>query len=73
MVKDKKRAEDEPIVVESPAETAGKAKKDEKPVAVKTSVNVDDFIARRLKVINEWPDGAKKRAAAERLLKNKEA
>lgn len=44
----------------------------EAPAVVKKSVDVDAFIARKLKVINEWPDGAKKRSAAERLLKNKE-
>ena len=44
----------------------------EAPAVVKKSVDVDAFIARKLKVINEWPDGAKKRRAAERLLKNKE-
>ena len=36
-------------------------------------VDVDRFIARKLRVINEWPDGAKKRSALERLFKNKEA
>lgn len=35
--------------------------------------DVDAFIERKLKVINEWPDGAKKRAAVERLFRNKEA
>ena len=40
---------------------------------VKKGVNVDAFIERKLKVINEWPDGAKKRAAVERLFRNKEA
>lgn len=44
----------------------------EAPAVVKKSVDVDAFIARKLRVINEWPDGAKKRRAAERLLKNKE-
>ena len=40
---------------------------------VKKGVDVDAFIERKLKVINEWPDGAKKRAAVERLFRNKEA
>jgi len=40
---------------------------------VKKGVSVDAFIERKLKVINEWPDGAKKRAAVERLFRNKEA
>lgn len=40
---------------------------------VKKSVDVDAFIKRKLKVINEWPDGTKKRAAVERLFRNKEA
>lgn len=43
----------------------------EAPAVVKKSVDVDAFIARKLKVINELPDGAKKRNAAERVLKNK--
>lgn len=63
MIKEKKAVEktDEPFeentTVESPKKT----------------VDVEKFIARRLKVINEWPDGAKKRAAVERLFRNKEA
>lgn len=40
---------------------------------VEKKVSADAFIARKLKVINEWPDGAKKRAAIERLFRNKEA
>ena len=44
-----------------------------KSVPAKKSVNVDKFIARKLKVINEWPDGVKKREAIERLFRNKEA
>lgn len=44
-----------------------------KPVETPKKVNVDKFIERKLKVINEWPDGAKKRAAVERLFRNKEA
>ena len=74
MIKDRKRA-DEPIAdqdmtpVETPAE---EPKKFEKPAVVKKSVDRDAWIARKLKVINEYPDGAKKRNAAERVLKNKE-
>lgn len=45
------------------------------PVEPKKPVkaDVEAFIARKLKVINEWPDGVKKRAAIERLFRNKEA
>lgn len=35
-------------------------------------VNVDDFIARKLKVINELPNKAKAKALADRVLRNKE-
>lgn len=66
MLKDKKTADVEPF--EEPIE---EVKKVEKPV-VKKSVDVEAFIARKLKVINERPDGAKKRNAAERILRNKE-
>ena len=41
-------------------------------VETKKKVDVDAFIARKLKVINTWPDGVKKQRAAERLLRNKE-
>lgn len=64
MIKDKRAPEVENT--EEPVE-------EKKPVYTKKPVNVDDFIARKLKVINEWPDGAKKKNAAERLFKNKEA
>ena len=43
------------------------------PPVKKKEVDVDAFIERKLKVINEWPDGTKKRAAVERLFRNKEA
>ena len=77
MIKDRKRAEnepsiDDPVVSEAPAEEIKEIKKVEKPAVVKKSVDVDAFIVRKLKVINELPDGAKKRNAAERVLKNKE-
>lgn len=62
MIKDKKASD---------VEQAEESVNVEKPV-VKQSVDVDAFIARKLRVINEWPDGAKKRSAAERVLKNKE-
>lgn len=45
------------------------------PGSMKVKPVVDDreaYIKRKLMVINEWPDGAKKRAAVERLLKRKE-
>lgn len=45
----------------------------EKPIVSKRPADVDKFIERKLRVINGWPDGAKKRAAAERLFRNKEA
>ena len=61
MIKDEK-VRDEMIEPEKPV----------KSVPVKKSVDVDAFSARKLKVINEWPDGAKKRNAAERLFKIKE-
>lgn len=35
-------------------------------------VNVDEFIARKLKVINELPNKAKAKALADRVLRNKE-
>lgn len=54
-----------PEVIEEPVETPVFTAKTKKPV------DVDAFIARMLKVINEWPDGARKRAAADRILKNK--
>lgn len=41
--------------------------------AAEKKTDADAFIARKLKVINEWPDGAKKRAAIDRLFRNKEA
>lgn len=57
------RFEETPEVFEEPVET---------PVfTAKKKVDVDAFIARKLKVVNEWPDGARKRAAADRILKNK--
>lgn len=59
-------------VVEPIVEEVEQPKKVEAPAVVKKSVDVDAFIARKLKVINEMPDGAKKRNAAERVLKNKE-
>lgn len=76
MIKDKKRM-GEPIenvddVIEEPVREDREVKKVEKPAVVKKPVDVDAFIARKLKVINEWPDGAKKRNAVERLLRNKE-
>lgn len=46
-------------------------KKIDKPVETK-KVDIDKFIARKLKVINEWPDGSKKQRAVERLFRNKE-
>lgn len=42
------------------------------PVKAGKGYDRDAFIERRLKVINEWPDGAKKRAAVDRLLRRKE-
>lgn len=75
MIKDKKVRDpefpDDIQILDKPVEEVEKPKKVETPV-VKKSVDVDAFIERKLKVINEWPDGAKKRSAAERLLKNKE-
>lgn len=35
-------------------------------------VNIDEFIARKLKVINELPNKAKAKALADRVLRNKE-
>lgn len=60
--------EEEPVpAAAEPAPVAAKPV----PEAPK-AVDVDAFITRKLKVINEWPDGAKKRAAAERVLRFKE-
>lgn len=63
---------EETEVVEPIVEEVEQPKKVEAPAVVKKSVDVDAFIARKLRVINEMPDGAKKRNAAERVLKNKE-
>ena len=78
MIKDRKRTEAdpdmEPIFDETPVEVVEPVRENrepKKPVG-KKSVDVDAWIARKLKVINEWPDGAKKKNAAERVLKNKE-
>lgn len=43
----------------------------EEPVIEKKAVNVDEFIARKLKVINEIGDEAKANAFASRVLRNK--
>ena len=66
MIKNKKAEDIEQV------EPAVDFEEPEKPVYRKKSVDVDSYIARKLKVINEWPDGAKKRNAADRILKNKE-
>lgn len=75
-MRDKKARDLEPIedieMMEPVMDEVEKPKKVEAPAVVKKSVDVDAFIARKLKVINELPDGAKKRNAAERVLKNKE-
>lgn len=71
MIKDKKTAENADEMM-GLVEDVEKPKKVDTPAVVKKSVDVDAFIARKLKVINEWTDGAKKRNAIERLLKNKE-
>ena len=52
-----------------------KVEKTEKKVENKEEVkvvSVDDFIARKLKVINELPNKAKAKALADRVLRNKE-
>lgn len=74
MIKDKKRHGEPVEAVENVDDAVIEPVHEEvkKPAVVKKSVSVEDFIARKLKVINEWPDGAKKRNAAERLLRNKE-
>lgn len=76
MIKDRKRSDIDPdmeqIIEDAPAVEQPEENREPKKPVVKKSVDRDAWIARKLKVINELPDGAKKRNAAERVLKNKE-
>lgn len=59
-------------MAEEKAKVELKAEEKNEPKATpKKASKVDAFVARKLKVINEMPDGLKKKKTAERVLRNK--